>query len=304
LWTDAFGVCNYITLYYETGETNYLDRADALITDVHDTLGKERSGKSRLGNSTDENPLLGGLRIGKVDPEGSRDGDGQYFHYVTKWMFALNRMSIAKGDRKYNSLAVQLAESTYPHFVYNRNTNHPRMFWKISIDMKNPAVPSEGNLDPYDGLVTFKILQETSGKADTLQQEIAELQRMVNNKFQHYDSDDPLDLGESLWISHWFPSEKWSETLASKSSSSLEDLWNQGYFDAPLRYRLGFREFGTTLGTQVHPAVRDRWKDRVSKLNQFWASSLYSRDKDITPVMYCASLIPGVWMKDYAKMKK
>ena len=70
------------------------------------------------------------------------------------------------------------------------------------------------------------------------------------------------------------------------------------------RYRLGFREFGTTLGTQVHPAVRDRWRERVNKLNQFWASSLYSRDKDITPVMYCASLIPGVWMKDYAKMKK
>lgn len=179
---------------------------------------------------------------------GSRDGDGQYFHYVTKWMFALNRMSVAKGDRKYNNLAIQLAESTYPHFVYNRNSSHPRMFWKISIDMKNPAVPSEGNLgiihffslcntflDPYDGLVTFRILQETSGKADILQKEISELERMVNNKFQQYDSDDPLDLGESLWISHWFPSEKWSETLASRASSSLEDLWNQGYFDAPIR---------------------------------------------------------------------
>jgi hypothetical protein len=150
-------------------------------------------------------------------------------------MFALNRMSIAKGDRRYNNWAIQLAESTYPHFVYNRTTSHPRMHWKISIDMSRPVVPSEGNLDPYDGLVTFKILQETSGKSETLRQEISELERMVNNKFQSYDSDDPLDLGESLWISHWFPSEKWSEALATRASSSLEDLWNQGYFNASLR---------------------------------------------------------------------
>lgn len=90
--------------------------------------------------------MKGGLRIGKVDPEGTRDGDGQYFHYVTKWMFALNRMSIAKQESRYNDLAIQLAESTYPHFVYARDTNSPRMYWKISIDMKNPAVKSEGNL--------------------------------------------------------------------------------------------------------------------------------------------------------------
>lgn len=51
LWTDAFGVCNYITLFYETGDTSFLERADILITDVHDTLGKDRSGKYRLGMS-------------------------------------------------------------------------------------------------------------------------------------------------------------------------------------------------------------------------------------------------------------
>ena len=32
LWTDAFGVCNYITLAAETGERRYLEQADALIT--------------------------------------------------------------------------------------------------------------------------------------------------------------------------------------------------------------------------------------------------------------------------------
>ena len=51
LWTDAFGVCNYITLYYETGENRYLDQADALIENVHDILGKDRSLQKRLGNT-------------------------------------------------------------------------------------------------------------------------------------------------------------------------------------------------------------------------------------------------------------
>lgn len=31
LWTDAFGVCNFLTLAVETGDRTYLGQADALI---------------------------------------------------------------------------------------------------------------------------------------------------------------------------------------------------------------------------------------------------------------------------------
>lgn len=55
-------------------------QADALINDVHNTLGRERDSNKRLGMATDASPLLGGLRIGKPDPEAMPDGDGQYFH--------------------------------------------------------------------------------------------------------------------------------------------------------------------------------------------------------------------------------
>jgi len=77
LWTDAYGVCNFLTLYRETNEKQYLEQADALITNVHDVLGRNRSGTNRLGNATDEYPTRGGLRIGKTDDEGSYDGDGR-----------------------------------------------------------------------------------------------------------------------------------------------------------------------------------------------------------------------------------
>jgi len=298
LWTDAYGVCNYITLYNETKDTQYLNAAKALIQDVHNTLGKDRVGRHRLGSSTDEDPLLGGLRIGKIDEEGTPDGDGQYFHYLTKWMFALNRMSIATNDYNYNRLAIQLAASIHPHFVYNRESNRPRMYWKISIDMSKPLTRSEGNLDPYDGYITYRILRDHSPDNSILHQEIKDMEKMVNSKYENYSSDDPLDLGEAVWISHWYPDEAWSKSLATKSLTSLENLWKQGLFQTSPSYRLAFREFGTTLGTQCNPLSRSRWADRVESIHAFWDKRINSRDNDITPIMYCSSLIPGVLCKD------
>jgi len=300
---DAFGVCNYITLYYETGEIKYLDAADALIESVHNILGKDRSGKFRLGNATDEEPLKAGLRIGKADPEGHPDGDGQYFHYLTKWMFALNRMSIARGISRYNDWAIQMAKSVHPHFVYQRETSRPRMHWKISIDMSQATVRSEGNLDPFDGYVTYRILQESSANKDELKTEIADFKKIVDSKFHSYRSDDPLDLGEALWISHWYADESWAKTIATISLQSLEEIW-QTYFKMPKQFRLAFREFGTTIGVQVNPMAPIPWVSRVTNVNHFWSQHLYSRDRDITPVMYCSSLIPGVWGKNYQKQQR
>eukprot|EP01127_Copromyxa_protea_P008413 TRINITY_DN1934_c0_g1_i15.p1 TRINITY_DN1934_c0_g1~~TRINITY_DN1934_c0_g1_i15.p1 ORF type:complete len:100 (-),score=3.90 TRINITY_DN1934_c0_g1_i15:763-1062(-) len=42
LWTDAFGLCNFLTLWQVTNEEMYLHLADALIEDVHDVLGRDR----------------------------------------------------------------------------------------------------------------------------------------------------------------------------------------------------------------------------------------------------------------------
>jgi len=152
LWTDAYGVVNFITLHKCTGDARYLDQADRLIKEVHDVLGKDRAGRHRLGNSTEEEPLKGGLRIGKEDAEGTPDGDGQYFHYLTKWAFALNRMSIARDSSNYNNWAIQLIKAIHPRFVAERGEGlPPRMFWKMSIDLSYPQVDSEGNLDPFDG---------------------------------------------------------------------------------------------------------------------------------------------------------
>lgn len=140
LWTDSFGVVNFISLANATGKIHYLDQADALIKNVHNTLGRHRpdsipslstspGGVStsktvtshhppRLSGATEDHPTRGGLRIGKEHKESHPDGDGQYYHYITKWAFALNRMSLARNDPKYNDWAVELLEAVHPHFVH------------------------------------------------------------------------------------------------------------------------------------------------------------------------------------------
>lgn len=96
LWTNAFGVLKFLNLYKETSDAKYMTLASALIAAVYTVLGSTRDRKLRLPGATDENPWGEELRIGKMDERGP-DGDGQYHHYLTIWMFALNRMSVASG---------------------------------------------------------------------------------------------------------------------------------------------------------------------------------------------------------------
>jgi hypothetical protein len=305
LWTDAFGVCNYLTLYLETGEQRFLQQAKALIEDVHNVLGKDRAGVSRLGDSTDDHPLRGGLRIGKKDEEGHPDGDGQYFHYLTKWMFALNRMSLVTSDLKYNRWAIELIKAIHPSFVRPSPTRGSKkgMVWKVSIDRSRAVVPHPGNLDPFDGYVTYRVVQSLAEDPSVLNSEIEELKQFVMAKYSKYSSDDPLDLGEALWIAHFFVEEDWAKYVKSVSLASLEFLWRAGYFQQPTSHRLAFREFGTTISLQVTTDTPKEWHSRVQHIHEVWAPKIWKRDRDITPVMYCTSLLPGVFDRQYLEQK-
>ncbi|OJJ47619.1 hypothetical protein ASPZODRAFT_131161 [Penicilliopsis zonata CBS 506.65] len=242
LWTDAFGVLNLLTMHKEkgaaaaaaataqatTGSDRYLVLAKQLVHAVHETLGRTRDGSARLPGASDANPLGGGLRIGKLDATGP-DGDGQYHHYLTIWMFALNRLALAAGEPKYNAQAVALAKAIHPKFFFggSQASSRPRLVWKMDVDLSNPLVASEGNLDPIDGYVVFRLLQdaaegtaksgeesETQGRV--LVDEIADYQRIMARKGEHFVSSDPLDLGMTLWTAHWYAGEPWAANLAGK----------------------------------------------------------------------------------------
>ncbi|HOW56120.1 MAG TPA: hypothetical protein PLR60_15885, partial [Syntrophorhabdaceae bacterium] len=49
LWTDAYGVCNFLGLYLETKDDRYRDLALKLVDQVHNVLGRHREGGERTG---------------------------------------------------------------------------------------------------------------------------------------------------------------------------------------------------------------------------------------------------------------
>lgn len=215
LWTDAFGVVNFLTLYHTTTSLTYLTLAKSLVHSVHNILGRTRDGTSRLPGATDTQPLNGGLRIGKMDEWGS-DGDGMYHHYLTLWMFALNRLSIASSEMEWNDLAICLAKAIHPRFVITGTGGRKRMVWKISMDMKRILVPSEGHLDAATGFVVFRLLQERAGN-EILKEEIAEYRELMMREGKLTASTDMLDLGMALWICHFFAGkEDWATQLGEK----------------------------------------------------------------------------------------
>src|SRR5512146_3238058 len=107
LWTDAFAVCSFVALERIARSGRHLAAARDLVDRVHHTLGRHRADDGRsgwlsglAGAEAEDHPTRGGLRIGKplaergegevADPELEWERDGQYFHYLTKWMVALD----------------------------------------------------------------------------------------------------------------------------------------------------------------------------------------------------------------------
>ncbi|KAI6090336.1 hypothetical protein F4821DRAFT_275037 [Hypoxylon rubiginosum] len=320
LWTDAFGVVNFITLSREKGGGGghsrplYLELARRLADAVHAVLGRTRDGAARLPGATDAEPLRGGLRIGKLDADG-QDGDGQYHHYLTLWMFALNRLALATGEARWNGLAMQLAKAVHPRFMTERGGKET-MVWKISTDMRRVLVNSKGNLDDVDGLVIFQLLQDTAElfardttndsmeKRISLEAEIEQYRRIAAGHPKTL-SGDPLDLGMSLWTCHLDRDAAWSRPLA-KDGLAIALYRFLPAAQSPITagrkqpYRLAFREFGACMGIKcyeddpakpLHDSVQvvlDAWEGKVLK----------GADEDLRPinlVMYAAALIPGGW---------
>lgn len=302
LWTDAFGVVNLITLARETSSPVYLTLARRLVQTVHDVLGSNREGTARLPRATDARPLDGGLRIGKLSEHGS-DADGQYHHYLTLWMFALNRLALATGEKEYNQLAVQLAKAIHPHFVVRQGGQATRIVWKVSTDMADALVPSEGHLDAATGFVVYRLLQRTAEHlhgptGGTLTTEIADYRQLMSRGGRLHASRDPLDLGMGLWMCHFFRDEDWAMALGSQSLEMAYAMLDRkrGLMARDASRRLAFREFGTCLGLQCY-GVDEELQAGVDAIVEFWNHYLEtSADEDLRPislVMYAAALIPG-----------
>jgi hypothetical protein len=287
LWTDAFAVCNFLKLYRQTSDEKYKNLALRLVDQVHSILGRHREDDPRTGwiSGLDEeegkiHPTKGGLRIGKemnerrpADPFDERlewDRDGQYYHYLTKWMHALNRVSRVTGDATYNVLAIELAKTAHARFTYvPLSGGQKRMYWKMSIDLSYPLVKSMGHHDPLDGFITYYQLQATAAKNSEnstwldLSEEITDMANICEGK--NWATDDPLGLGGLLYdafrvaqliINENFEQTDLLEILLYSSLQGLESYMRNNPLKLPAEYRLAFRELGLSIGLRAVDKLR------------------------------------------------
>jgi hypothetical protein len=265
LWTDAFGVVVLVSLRDELGDDRYVQEAEWVVAEVERVLGRPR-----------------GLRIGEAP-----DRDGQYFHYLAMWLFALHVLGAARPA--YRERAIALVRQIHPCFVLPG----VGVIWKMREDLSGPYPGvGLGALDPFHGLVVYRLLG-----ARILAEEIRDMETLVGKLYPDLHVTQDLGLGMLLWISHFFPGEIWASVLRERALATLDRMWIDppGYFCRELRQpdiKFAFTNYGVSIGLQavgVHP-------DRVAALQRFFATYRSNDEYDsnaITHVMACSALVPG-----------
>jgi hypothetical protein len=268
LWTDAFGVVLLVSMHKRLGESRYLDEAEQLVSEVERVLGRRR-----------------GIRIGEAP-----DRDGQYFHYLAMWMFALARLGELKPE--YRTRGIALARDVHRAFVIPG----AGVIWKMKEDLSGPYPGCGlGALDAFDGYVSYCLLDENA-----LAPEIAEMRALIERDYERLSIDQDLGLGMMLWLAHFFPDEPWAQVQAARALATLDRMWVNppGYFcRAPGLglTKFAFTNYGVSLGLQ---AVQCHL-DRVTLVNTFFdtyrSGDAYDREA-ITHVMACTSHFPGEFL--------
>lgn len=353
LWTDAFAVCNFLGLYRQTKEEHYKNMALSLVDEVHSVLGRYHPMDSREGwisglddAKSKEHPTIGGLRIGKplmerapdepYDEKKEWDSDGQYFHYLTKWMHALSQTANATNEVKYILWAVELAKTAHSAFTYRTPGGSKRMVWKMSTDLSRPLVTSMGQHDALDAYITYMQLTATAsrfGEKADLFQEIEEAAAMA--KTTALLTDDPLGIGgllsdasraAQLIAVYGVPLHELLISLLDAAQKGVERFVRSMTLQYPAEYRLAFRELGLSIGLHgveivahlldehadrfEQKEVMDELRVRLQKqivltesIETFWMlpkhqqSPTWTEHIDINSVMLCTSLSPDGFLK-------
>jgi hypothetical protein len=348
LWTDAFAVCNYLGLHTATGEEPFRVLALELVDQVHRILGRHRPDDPREGwisglseAAGARHPTAGGLRIGKPAPERwpderhnprtEWDRDGQYYHYLTKWMHALSRVWQVTGDETYHGWAVELGEAAHRGFLVP-GTGSKRLSWKMSIDLSRRLVPSTGLHDPLDGFLTLCTLETTApaGSAaatGSLDRALRDLREMCHDRM--WVTDDPLGAGGLLvdlyrcWLlrsADRLRDDGIFAALLNDALVSLKIMAALDVFQRPARLRLAFRELGLSIGLRAAErlvaAVREetwapaaiseadlealnRHRPLAEEIEKFWMDPAHRRaegwseHREISRVMLATSLVPN-----------
>src|SRR5215472_391770 len=286
LWTDAFAVCNFLELFRRTHDEECLRYATVLIDQVHQVLGRYRDDDMRRGwisglaeEKARLHPTAGGLRIGKplkeraagepIDERLEWDRDGQYFHYLTKWVHALSQAGFVTGNAAYSRWAVELGQAAFKGFARRSCSDEiAGVYWKMSTDLSRPLVAATGLHDVLDGFISFR---EAQNAAKTLANvEAAGLSAAIESlsllcRYGNWTTDDPLGLGGLLFDAFRLCRLAGAglndvglvEQLMDACRNGLTSLLAGRQLSWPAAHRLAFRELGLAIGLRALPIIAD-----------------------------------------------
>jgi len=162
------------------------------------------------------------------------------------------------------------------------------MYWKMSIDLSRPLVPSMGQHDQLDGLITFQQLEATAKDFPeipvelSLKIEIAGLEAMCAGG--EWATADPLGIGGLLTDAYslakligagYLRETNRLESLLRDIEVSLHAFASNNQLNLPAEYRLAFRELGLAIG--LHAAGRmqshlDQYAEKFSDKDRLHAT--------------------------------
>jgi len=271
LWTDAFGVVLLVSLYRALAKIEFLDEAERVVAEVDRVLGRPR-----------------GIRIGE-EP----DRDGQYFHYLAMWLYAL--AVIGRHIPRYREKGIDIVHQIHDAFLVPGHG----VIWKMKEDLSGPYPGyGLGALDAFDGYLSYRMLDE-----QTLSREIADMRKLIDRSAPSLVITQDLGIGMMLWMTQFFPEEHWARLQRKRCLVALDHMWRQdGYFcrepDLP-HTKFAFTNHGVSVGLQAAGAM----PERVERLNEFFENYRSGDEYDraaITHVMACSSHFPGYLIRHYA----
>jgi hypothetical protein len=197
------------------------------------------------------------------------DRDGQYFHYLTKWMHALCRVAIIANKSEYARWAGELASAAFQGFsCASASGGLVGIYWKMSTDLSRPLVSAMGIHDVLDGFITFREVQHAmenmsvaSGLSD-IPAAIESLSPLCQGR--DWTTDDPLGLGGLLFdawrLCQLFDPNSHAdvdllEALLDGCSYGLTSFVRAGQLAKAVSYRLAFRELGLAIGLKAVSAI-------------------------------------------------
>jgi hypothetical protein len=159
---------------------------------------------------------------------------------------------------------MELMSVCYAAFSYTDPTGGKRLYWKMSTDLSRPLVPSMGQHDPLDGLLTCMELEATKSSLpkkyseQSLKGEIDELKHICIG--QRWATNDALGIGGLLTDAYrivqlitldFLYDTSLLDILLNDIIISIKAYINENSLGLPASYRLAFRELGLAIGLQA-----------------------------------------------------